>query len=291
MCISEKSKDVLTVPEREFSHEEVMENLRKEIEELEQRLRRRGPPEDSGRILPPRRDDDTDDSPPSVAHANVTPDARTGILVSFPIVPESPLSDETLSTTGPTTKVGQQSVIPSRFSPCRKLVLLSKKVLRRVMAAKESLFKFGTFVPKNEREAESSPEAARWKAGRNLEWVRLNKEETFDGDWTWEKVQKVYPEYKRADVGFLFCVYDFKFSGEHRVRLVFDRSRQSETTYKETYAPTVRAKSVHLFHIFCVEEGLHIGQYDVPQAFLKADIDHDIFVIRRKVKAIFLARY
>ena len=60
--------------------------------------------------------------------------------------------------------------------------------------------------------------------------------------------------------------------------MVFDGSRQGESTYKETYAPTVRAESVRLFHIFCVEEGLHIGQYDVPQAFLKADIDHDIFV-------------
>jgi hypothetical protein len=59
---------------------------------------------------------------------------------------------------------------------------------------------------------------------------------------------------------------------------VFDGSRQGESTYKETFAPTVRAESVRLFHIFCVEEGLHIGQFDVPQAFLKADIDHDIFV-------------
>ncbi len=59
---------------------------------------------------------------------------------------------------------------------------------------------------------------------------------------------------------------------------MFDGSRQAESTYKETYAPTVRAESVRLFHVFCVEEGLHIGQYDVPQAFLKADIDHDIFV-------------
>jgi hypothetical protein len=146
------------------------------------------------------------------------------------------------------------------------------------MAAKESLFKFGTFVPKNDREAESSPEAARWKAGRTLEWVRLCKEGTFDGNWTWSKVVEAYPEYKKSDIGYLFYVYDFKFSGEHRVRLVFDGSRQSQSTYKETYAPTVRAESVRLFHIYCVVEGLHIGQYDVPQAFLKADIDHDIFV-------------
>jgi hypothetical protein len=91
-------------------------------------------------------------------------------------------------------------------------------------------------------------------------------------------VVKAYLTYKKSDVGFLFYVYDFKFSGEHRVRLVFDGSRQSASTYKETYALTVRAEFVRLFHIFCVEEGLYIGQYDVPQAFLKADIDHDIFV-------------
>ncbi len=79
----------------------------------------------------------------------------------------------------------------------------------------------------------------------------------------------------------MFYVYDFKFSGEYRVRLVFYGSRQSETTYKETYAPTVRAESVRLFHIYCVTEGLHIGQYDVPQAFLKADIDHDMLTSNR----------
>jgi hypothetical protein len=87
-----------------------------------------------------------------------------------------------------------------------------------------------------------------------------------------------FPTYRKKDIGFLFYVYDFKFSGEHRVRLVFDGSRQSETTFKETYAPTVRAESVRLFHIVCFQEGYHIGQYDVPQAFIKADIDHDIFV-------------
>jgi hypothetical protein len=176
----------------------------------------------------------------------------------------------------------------SVFSPlARKLGLISKRVLRRIMAAKESLVKFGTFVPRSDRQADLSPEASRWKAGRDLEWFRLKKEGTFDGDWTWEKVRENYPAYKRSDVGFLFYVYDFKFSGEHRVRLVFDGSRQGESTYTETYAPTVRAESVRLFHIYCVEEGLHIGQYDVPQAFLKAEIDHDIFVYPPKGQAEF----
>ncbi len=96
-----------------------------------------------------------------------------------------------------------------------------------------------------------------------------------------------YPAYKRSDIGFLFYVYDFKFSGENRVWLVFNGSRQSESTYTETYAPTVRAESVRLFHIVCVEEGSAIGQYDVAQAFLKADIDHDIFVYPPKGQGVF----
>jgi hypothetical protein len=57
----------------------------------------------------------------------------------------------------------------SHSTPIRKLTLISKRVLRRIMATKESLFKFGIFVPRNDREAESSPEASRWKAGRDLE--------------------------------------------------------------------------------------------------------------------------
>jgi hypothetical protein len=47
------------------------------------------------------------------------------------------------------------------FSPLRRVVLLSLRTLRRILAAKESLFKFGTFVPKNDREVDSSPEATR----------------------------------------------------------------------------------------------------------------------------------
>jgi hypothetical protein len=74
------------------------------------------------------------------------------------------------------------SPVPLTFA--RKLGLLSSRVLRRILAAKESIFKYGTFVPKNDREAESSPEASRWKAGRDLEWLRLEQHGTFDGNWT-----------------------------------------------------------------------------------------------------------
>jgi hypothetical protein len=285
----QEAESVVSVPE--LSHAQVMVNLRREIAELEERkerAERRSRAADSGRPSSalPREDDEGDNFPPpiSIAHTNVIPDSRSGFLVAASTVHESSsVSETTPQTEGvsgvcgttPNDSLPEVSILQTS---CRKLVLLSKRVLRRIMAAKESLVKFGTFVPRNDREADTSPEASRWKAGRDLEWFRLRKEGTFDGEWSWDKVCVAYPDYKKSDVGFLFYVYDFKFSGEHRVRLVFDGSRQGESTYKETYAPTVRAESVRLFHVFCVEEGLHIGQYDVPQAFLKADIDHDIFV-------------
>jgi hypothetical protein len=97
-----------------------------------------------------------------------------------------------------------------------------------------------------------------------------------------------FPSYLKRDIGHLFYVYDFKFSGEHRVRLVFDGSRQSPATYSETYAPTARQESVRLFHIVAVEENYGIGQYnDVPKAFLKAFIDHVIFAYPPKGQEAF----
>jgi hypothetical protein len=90
--------------------------------------------------------------------------------------------------------------------------------------------------------------------------------------------KKRFPNYAKRDIGHLFFVYDFKHSGEHRVRLVFDGSRQNPETYTDTYAPTARGELVRLFHIYAVEETWEIAQYDVPQAFLKSAIDCDIFV-------------
>jgi hypothetical protein len=157
--------------------------------------------------------------------------------------------------------------VSGRNYPLRPVVF-SPRQLRQVMATRETLFKFGTFVPKNDREANSSPEAPRWRAGRDLEWLRLNETGTFEGDWTLARMSLAYPLYMKRYIGHLFYVYDFKFSGEHRVRLVFDGSCQSPSTYSETYAPTARQESVRLFHIVAVEENYGIDQYDVPQAFL-----------------------
>jgi hypothetical protein len=157
-------------------------------------------------------------------------------------------------------------------------IFLTTKTLRRILNFKESIMKYGIFVPRNDHEADISPEHLRWDSGRQLEWMRLRDQGTFERNWDWSRVQKRYPKYKKSDVGHMFFVYDFKHSGEHRVRLVFDGSRQNPDTYTETFAPTARGESVRLFHIYAVEEGWMIAQYDVPQAFLKSNIDCNIFV-------------
>jgi hypothetical protein len=114
-------------------------------------------------------------------------------------------------------------------------------------------------------------------SGKQLEWLRLKQADTFESNWTWAQVRERFPDYKKTDIGHLFFIYDYKFSGEHRVRLVFDGSRQSKATYNDTYAPTVRPESVRLFHVYAVEYSWPIQQFDVPQAFLRSDADCDIF--------------
>jgi hypothetical protein len=155
---------------------------------------------------------------------------------------------------------------------------LNSKVVRRILAARESIFKYGIYLPRNDFDADVSPERTRWNSGRQLEWLRLKQVGAFEYDWTRSRMALEHPDYAATDIGYLFFIYDYKFSGEHRVRLVFDGSRQSPSTYDETYSPTVRAESIGLFHIYAVELGFDIRQYDVPQAFLQSPIDHVIFV-------------
>jgi hypothetical protein len=62
-------------------------------------------------------------------------------------------------------------------------VLLTVKTIRRILNAKESIMKYGVFVPRNDGEADASPEHLRWKSGRMLEWMRLQEQGTFERNW------------------------------------------------------------------------------------------------------------
>ncbi len=83
---------------------------------------------------------------------------------------------------------------------------LSSKISIRILKAQESMFKYATFIPKSDREAEQSPEAPRWRSGRTLEWLRLRQASTFETDLTWERIRREHPEYKKEDIGHMFYV-------------------------------------------------------------------------------------
>jgi hypothetical protein len=175
----------------------------------------------------------------------------------------------------PASAYSMESVPPF---PHTDISPINSKQFRRILAARESIFKYGIYLPRNDREADASPERSRWHSGRQLELLRLKEVRAFEYDWTKARLSREYPTYLMSDIGHLFYIYDYKFSVEHRVRLVFDGSRQSPNTYNETYSPTVRPESIRLFHVISVEMGWTIMQYDVPQAFLQSPVDHDIFV-------------
>jgi hypothetical protein len=260
------------------TREAVME-FKRDIEETRAWIRQEPPPVPNDLnapppILPPRpADDDDDDSP----------------LLPLPVLSVRVSPNDGADGSSPPAISGilsaDEDVGSTRDSPRR--IILSIRQLRRVLAARETLFKFGIFVPKNDREANASPEAPRWKAGHDLEWLRLNEQVTFETDWTISRMTAEYPLYQKKDIGHLFYVYDYKYSGEHRVRFVFDGSRQGVSTYYETYAPTARQELVRLFHVVLVEENWGLGQYDVPQAFLKALIDYVIFAYPPKGQAAY----
>jgi hypothetical protein len=211
--------------EPEPSHEQTMDRLRTEIEEHEQRAARfrldqRGDIAPSGLLS--RRDDD--DGPPPSENASAPGPMHLSSECNDGGSSSTTNADSNQNNNGRANDNAADalalSCLPdaspvSGFSLLhgvpRKFVLLSQRVLRRVLAAKESIFKFGTFVPKNDRQADSSPEAPRWKAGRDLEWFRLGLQNTFDGDWTWDKVHASFPEYRRTDIGFIFMCMILNF--------------------------------------------------------------------------------
>ena len=92
--------------------------------------------------------------------------------------------------------------------------LLATKTIRKILKMQESLFKYGNYIPWNDKEADASPEAIKWKSGRRLEWIQLKAAKTFESHWTWETIQKKFPGYRKADVGNMFYIYDYKYSGE-----------------------------------------------------------------------------
>jgi hypothetical protein len=63
--------------------------------------------------------------------------------------------------------------------------VLTSKIICRILRAQETMFKYGTMIPRNDAEASRSPEAVRWMSGKQLEWLRLKMANTFETKWDW----------------------------------------------------------------------------------------------------------
>jgi hypothetical protein len=89
---------------------------------------------------------------------------------------------------------------------------LNSKTVRRILSAKESIFKYGIYLPRHDRDADSSPEKLRWRSGRQLEWLRLKAVGAFEYDWSKARLAQEFPQYLFSDIGSLFYIYDYKFT-------------------------------------------------------------------------------
>jgi hypothetical protein len=78
---------------------------------------------------------------------------------------------------------------------------LNAKTIRRILAARETIFKYGIYLPRSDHDADTSPESVRWKSGRQLEWLRLKTVGAFEYDWTIARVNQEYPDYQVSDIG------------------------------------------------------------------------------------------
>jgi hypothetical protein len=65
---------------------------------------------------------------------------------------------------------------------------------------------------------------------------------------------------------------------KYKARLVADGNRQPYWSYEETSSPTARSASVNLAFALAAIKKYKFNIFDVKGAYLKADIDHDIFL-------------
>jgi hypothetical protein len=104
------------------------------------------------------------------------------------------------------SKVRLQELAKKRI----RKVLLTVKTIRRILNFKESIMKYEVFVPRNDSEADASPEHLRWESEQMLEWMRLQDQGTFEHNWGWPWIQKKFPSYQRkiSDISFSFMCQD-----------------------------------------------------------------------------------
>jgi hypothetical protein len=118
------------------------------------------------------------------------------------------------------------------------------------------------------------------------EWIKaINTEyETLGLEKTWEAVM-VLPEGKPWIPSHMVLVRQKYANGDikkYKARLVANGSRQPWETYTETSSPTAREASVKFFYAKAAAEGRIVRTFDVKAAYLKSDLDEEIYMMLPK---------
>ena len=118
------------------------------------------------------------------------------------------------------------------------------------------------------------------------EWVKaINTEyQTLGLENTWEAVL-VLPEGKPWIPSHMVLVRQKFANGDikkYKARLVANGSRQPWSTYTETSSPTARETSVKFFYAKAAAENRIIRTFDVKAAYLKSDLDEEIYMMLPK---------
>jgi hypothetical protein len=125
----------------------------------------------------------------------------------------------------------------------------------------------------------NSDDCDEWIKAINIEYATLELEET------WEAVV-VLPEGKPWVPSHMVLVRQRYANGDikkYKARLVANGSRQPWNTYTETSSPTARETSVKFFYAKAAAEGRLIRTFDVKAAYLKSDLDEEIYMLLPKV--------
>lgn len=123
-----------------------------------------------------------------------------------------------------------------------------------------------------------SQDADEWTKAINLEYATLNMEHT------WEAVLSI-PDGKPWIPSHMVLVRQRFSDGsikKYKARLVANGNRQQLSTYDETSSPTAREASVKLFYAKAASLGRIIRTFDVKAAYLKSDLDEEIYMMLPK---------
>ena len=131
----------------------------------------------------------------------------------------------------------------------------------------------GYYIPSSFKQAKMSPQWADWK-------VAMDKEmQSIDENDTWELV----PRPKHMNVIGSRWVYDLKVKSDgtierHKARFVARGFNQTEESYQETFAATLKHKSLRLFLHLINEWDYEFKQMDVNNAFLYGPMNQELYM-------------